>query len=308
MYMQQVTVHELKKYWSAIDKGEDGNVWHSSLALAGAPRPERTCEDTTVNAARLNDEIKRYESELAGILSRFTHSRDSVDIRREDDSLFRQYVRELIDLFNDLGEKKYSRQIAAEFDQGTSNFLGSPSYQSVDNILGIVRAARTRFERDPGLLIGSGTGSSPRSGKVFIVHGHAGTEQAVARFLGRLGLEAVILHERPNQGRTIVEKFEAHSDVGFAVVLLTPDDVGRTKDGELRPRARQNVVLELGYFIGKLGRSHVCALKQGDIELPSDILGVLWESLDDHGGWQLKLAKELQAAGYEVDLNKVTRG
>jgi len=158
------------------------------------------------------------------------------------------------------------------------------------------------------LLIGSRTASSPPSGKVFIVHGHAGAEQAVARFHGRLGLEAVILHERPNQGRTVIEKFEAHSDVGFAVVLLTPDDVGCTKDGELRPRARQNVVLELGYFIGKLGRSHVSALKQGDIELPSDILGVLWEPLDDHGGWQLKLAKELQAAGYDVDLNKVTRG
>ncbi|MFM0005749.1 nucleotide-binding protein [Paraburkholderia dipogonis] len=145
----------------------------------------------------------------------------------------------------------------------------------------------------------------PMSSKVFIVHGHDdGARQTVARFLEKLGFEPVILQEQANRGRTIIEKFEEHSDVGFAVVLLTPDDEGRAKGGGLQPRARQNVVLELGYFIGRLGRHRVCALKSGDLELPSDYQGVLWETMDAGGGWKLSLARELKAAGHEVDLNK----
>jgi len=147
----------------------------------------------------------------------------------------------------------------------------------------------------------------PLGSKVFIVHGHADApREAVARFLGRLGLEPVILHEQANQGKTIIEKFEAHADVGFAIILLTPDDVGRpASGGELHPRARQNVVLELGYFIGRLTRAKVCALKVGDLELPSDILGIVWTPFDPHGAWQLAVARELKTAGYDIDLNKI---
>jgi len=148
------------------------------------------------------------------------------------------------------------------------------------------------------------------SNKVFLVHGHEGEpKQAVARFLESLGLEAVILDERANQGRTIIEKFEDHADVGFAVVLLTPDDVGRGKAEEvLKPRARQNVVLELGYFIGRLGRSRVCALKLGDLEVPSDISGVVYVPYDANGAWKQALGQELQEADYEIDWNTVMRG
>jgi predicted nucleotide-binding protein len=99
--------------------------------------------------------------------------------------------------------------------------------------------------------------------RVFIVHGHASeAKESLARFLERVGLEPIILHEQPNSGRTIIEKFEVYADVGFAVVLLTPDDVGAPKDAptELKPRARQNVIAELGYFYGKLSRHRVCAL------------------------------------------------
>jgi predicted nucleotide-binding protein len=125
------------------------------------------------------------------------------------------------------------------------------------------------------------------SKKVFIVHGHAeGPREAVARFLEQLGLEPIILHERANKGRTIIEKFEAHADVGFAIVLLTPDDVGGLRGGKQHRRARQNVILELGYFIGRLGRSQVCALKIGNLELPSDILGIAWTSVDPAGAWK----------------------
>jgi predicted nucleotide-binding protein len=122
-----------------------------------------------------------------------------------------------------------------------------------------------------------------------------------------LGLEPIILHEHANQGRTIIEKFEAHADVGFAIVLLTPDDEGGRQGERQQPRARQNVILELGYFIGRLGRGQVCALKLGDIELPSDILGVAWTLLDAAGAWRQRVAKELDAAGYRLDWNKVMR-
>lgn len=144
------------------------------------------------------------------------------------------------------------------------------------------------------------------SRRVFVVHGHDGeARELVARFLKSMDFEPVILHEQANQGGTVIEKFEANSDVGFAVVLLTPDDLGRSlKEEELKPRARQNVLLELGYFIGHLGRNKVCALKRGDVELPSDYVGVVWEKMDDGGGWKLALARELKAAGHEVDLNK----
>ncbi|MGS0979311.1 TIR domain-containing protein [Burkholderia glumae] len=142
--------------------------------------------------------------------------------------------------------------------------------------------------------------------RVFVVHGHDGeARETVARYLHALSIEPVILNERANQGRTVIEKIEAQSDVKFAVVLLTPDDVGRSvKEEELKPRARQNVLLELGYFIGKLGRDKVCALKRGAVDIPSDFAGVVWENMDDGGGWRLALARELKAAGHEVDLNK----
>jgi predicted nucleotide-binding protein len=147
------------------------------------------------------------------------------------------------------------------------------------------------------------------SNRVFIVHGHdAEAREAVARFLGQIGFDPIILHEKPNEGRTLIEKFEAHGDVTFAVVLLTPDDVGGLDINSLNARARQNVILELGYFVGRLGRRRVCALKRGDVELPSDYVGVVYEEFDSGGAWKIALAKELDAVGHKIDWNKVMRG
>jgi predicted nucleotide-binding protein len=145
--------------------------------------------------------------------------------------------------------------------------------------------------------------------RVFVVHGHdEEAKHSVARCIEKLGLEAIILQEQPDQGRTIIEKFETYADVDFAVVLLTPDDVGAAKrvQDSLRPRARQNVILELGFFIGKLGRKHVCALHKGDVELPSDFSGILWTPMDDSGAWRFKLATEMKQAGLAVDLNRLS--
>lgn len=146
-----------------------------------------------------------------------------------------------------------------------------------------------------------------KSKRVFIVHGHdVAARESVARFLEKIGLEVVILHEQANQGRTIIEKVEANADVGFAVVLLTPDDEGRSLGQiALEPRARQNVLLELGYFIARLGRANVCALRKGHVEIPSDFAGVVWTPMDDNAGWKAELAKELRAAGYAIDWNLV---
>jgi predicted nucleotide-binding protein len=145
----------------------------------------------------------------------------------------------------------------------------------------------------------------PRSNRVFVVHGHdREMKQAVARTLERLGLEAVILHERPNRGQTLIEKIERYSDVDFAVVLLSPDDTGyATAEGPnaAKPRARQNVILELGYFAGKLGRESVVALHRGGIEFPSDYDGVLYTPYDgDSGAWRSELVAELRESGYGV--------
>lgn len=146
------------------------------------------------------------------------------------------------------------------------------------------------------------------SRRVFVVHGHDdAARESIARFLEHLELVPVVLKERPTVGRTVIEKFEQESDVGFAVVLLTPDDVGGMAKSprKLRRRARQNVVFELGYFAGTLGRGHVVALVKGDVELPSDYAGVVFIPLDKADGWRMKVAQEFRAGGLRIDLNRV---
>lgn len=147
---------------------------------------------------------------------------------------------------------------------------------------------------------------------IFIVHGHnEAMKLAVARTIEKLGLDPVILHEKSNQGQTIIEKFLTNSNVGFAVVLLSSDDVGYSKkDGEkkAKSRARQNVVFELGFFTAKLGRKKVVALVEnnGDFEFPSDIHGVIYVGYDgETGKWKFDLARELVESGYKIDVNKI---
>jgi len=150
--------------------------------------------------------------------------------------------------------------------------------------------------------------TSHRSKKIFIVHGHdEGARESVARYLEQLGLKPIVLHEVASVGLTVIEKIEAQADIGFAVVLLTPDDQGGVAGGELGPRARQNVLLELGYFMGRLGRNRVCTLKKGEVDIPSDFAGVVWQPMDNGGGWRQSLGKVLEAAGYDIDWNKVMR-
>jgi predicted nucleotide-binding protein len=148
------------------------------------------------------------------------------------------------------------------------------------------------------------------SKRVFVVHGHdEEAKQTTARFLEHIGLEPIILHEQPNSGRTIIEKFELHADVGFAVVLLTPDDVAHPANAptKVSSRARQNVILELGYFVGRLTRRRVCAMYKPGVEIPSDYQGVGYVELDPAGGWRTKLAQELVEAGYSINLEALLK-
>lgn len=154
----------------------------------------------------------------------------------------------------------------------------------------------------------------PTTSKVFIVHGHDKMMlNAIESFVNRIGLDAVVLAEEANRGRTLIEKFEEHGDVSFAVVLLSPDDVGRSASAhpdadKLRPR--QNVVLELGYFIGRLGRDRVAAMvdagKDAVVEYPSDIRGIAHIEFDvSNGNWKTELAREFRAAGLTIRENRI---
>lgn len=150
------------------------------------------------------------------------------------------------------------------------------------------------------------TVTTKESNRVFVVHGHnEAVREITARLLEKLGLEPVILHEQPNRGRTIIEKFIDYADVAFAIVLLTSDDVGGKSAEILQPRARQNVLLELGFFLGRIGRDRVAALYEEGVEVPSDYDGVLFVPLDSAGGWRFLLARELKAAGLAVDFNRI---
>jgi len=136
--------------------------------------------------------------------------------------------------------------------------------------------------------------------KCFIVHGHdEARKYEVARFIDNdLRKRSIILHEQPNKGKTIIEKFENYSKVDFAVALWTSDDMGKVKKApDLNERARQNVVFETGFFIGKLGRENVIVLHENGVEIPSDYSGVVFIRLADN--WKDDLRKEVDAI-YEI--------
>lgn len=185
---------------------------------------------------------------------------------------------------------------------------GEPCFAFIDSLKIDVQNDEFDFSHQPETVQESMIRKpSLANNRVFIVHGHDElTKTKTARFVEKLGYEAVILHEVASKGMTIIEKIEANTNVGFAIVIYTGDDRGNTEasasKGELNARARQNVVFEHGYLIAKLTRSHVVPLVSGRVELPSDISGVVYV---DDANWQIEIAKEMKAAGYAVDFNKL---
>lgn len=241
------------------------------------------------NARHLRDKWSEYNSEL---LSRLF---DNESIANEYDSAGRGLG---IVYF---AEKSFADTVET-FKDGLTDKINK--LESIHERLDLIP------ENFPSKSISSSPLPLLNTSDVFIVHGQDdGAKETLARLLSKMDLNPVILHEQANEGKTIIEKFESHaSAVNFAVVLLTPDDVGHIKDKpELaKPRARQNVIFELGYFIGKLSRKHVCALYKEGVELPSDYQGVLFIPMDSGGAWKFMLAKELRTAGYDVDMNKLS--
>ncbi len=147
--------------------------------------------------------------------------------------------------------------------------------------------------------------NGPATNSIFIVHGSSERwKHEVARFLEKGGTKPIILHEQPNRGRTIIEKLESNSDAALALVLLTADDFGGSSVQRLSRRARQNVILELGFFLGKFGRERVCAMYEDGVEIPSDFSGVVYIPLDTAGGWKGKLAQELTSVGLSFDIRR----
>ena len=260
----------------------------------------------------VEEKIKAQIQEGQALLNRPPGwSEDELQKLQKDVQSWREYTFTLLQGMFD------SDEYAGEFAQfvGGVFYMGMPlgaRWQSErDEIAEYVRRLESILRRLPlvqdALTPRASAHSYPASRDVFVVHGHNdAVKQSVARFLEKLDLRPIVLHEQPNKGRTVMEKFEANSDVGFAVVLLTPDDVGGpASPGEkVQPRARQNVILELGYFIGKLSRARVCALHMEGVELPSDLHGVLYLPYDASDGWRLGLAREIKAAGIDVDLNR----
>jgi len=237
-------------------------------------------EDVTMNSEEIIAEIRRYESELEGILSRFSHGREGIHINRGDDPLLRQVVRELVDLFNDaLGSNSYSSQIIKDFNEGVANYFKTPSYKSVENILAIVRAAITRFSRSPELLDRKKAQDNLKQREnVFIIHGRDEAKWRELKDIVKteLRLNPIILLEQPDAGcKTVIEKFEHYAQTcSYAIAVFTPDDEV-TSGGETYLQARPNVIYELGWFCGRLGRSGVMLILKEGTSLFSDFGGII---------------------------------
>ena len=143
--------------------------------------------------------------------------------------------------------------------------------------------------------------------RIFIVHGHDRTMLLeVERLVGHIGLDPVVLGDQVDQGfYSIFDKFERHANESeYAIILFSPDD--ETTEG--KKRARQNVIFELGYFLGKLGKDRVSLLNKDSTEqfdIPTDILGSAYIKFDSEGAWKLKITKALDVSGLSVDYSMI---
>jgi len=195
----------------------------------------------------------------------------------------------------------------------SEKYLEAQRFHAYMSVLVQLKRGKARIVKSKKFFpIDSGEGddaeSEANAGKVFIVHGHDELALAkVVRFISDLGFKPIVLHEQSNAGDTIIEKLERHATTNYAIVMYTDCDRGSSKKYPelMRDRARQNVVFEHGYLVSKIGRGNVCALVKGDVEVPSDLSGLVYVNLDDLGAWRVQVARELRASGFAVDMNRV---
>ena len=258
---------------------------------------------------------------LKKLIGRATELRGLPNLQTSDEDAWRNLARDYLVRIFGSNSPNVNSVLHASGDGGMYTGISDHEYQEYmrsgfDNKIKLLNTCIEQLETDIALrasgtsshLTGEASAQAEASSRVFVVHGHNhGAKEAVARFLEKLGLEPVILHEKANAGRTVIEKFSEYADVHFAVVLLTGDDEGRPRgeSADLQLRARQNVILELGYFLGRLGRARVCALYEAGVEIPSDYKGVLFVEFDSSDRWRFDLVRELLAAGFKVDANRI---
>ena len=281
---------------------------------------EKTLPKLLVNMEVAERKIQERINKGQTFLNRQIDSDDELEIAGKEANNWSRYnIDLLIRLFDDLSLKDeyqnfhYSKLTFDEIDGMDAMGWGVPDLDylvveykkdmvgSIKSLEGIRDRLELFSELDPP--------ERTFGDKIFIVHGHDETaKHKIARFISDLDLSATILDEQPSRGQTIIDKFEEHADeAGFAIVLLTADDVGASKDRTdgLKPRARQNVIMELGYFLCGLGRDRVRILYEEGVELPSDIYGISYVPMDKRGAWKLDLAQEMASVGITVDMNKL---
>ena len=246
--------------------------------------------------------VAKAEAKLIGYIDENTGDEG------EFDSVY-NFVDEAIRL--SFGESSRERdRIRSALDVPMNMYAGAAPVEYIEaanralRVLNSIKEIRTDlYSVDSDLTAGLQRVAHASNRKVFVVHGHdVALRESVARFLERASLEPVILAEQASGGNTLIEKLEANSDVAYSVVLLTRDDLGGSGADDLQPRARQNVVFELGYFVALLARRRVCALVEEGVEIFSDIKGITYIPVDQAGAWKSALAKELRAAKLDIDL------
>lgn len=244
-------------------------------------------------------------SAIAGLAPEFSLT----EWRDRSESILRRALGQdhcLVKRFTDV---RYSLSVATS--STTRSAWEGAKRSGVASAAGILRTAALELqelETNPSVKPDEAVRRPAGPSGVFLVHGHDARKEEVARVLQRLtGSDPTILHEHPSRGETIIEKFERHAgDQAFAVILATADDVGgKAGSADQQPRARQNVIFEMGFFIGALTRQKVAVLHDEGVELPSDYQGVIYIPLDGTGAWRVDLAKELRAAGIDADTNKL---
>jgi predicted nucleotide-binding protein len=225
------------------------------------------------------------------------------------DEIRQMYDEATHDMFADANET-FADTIRASGIRNVSESRLAALVGAEEDILGKTHAelellAAQQSKGQAQVSFSSESDNSPKSNKVFITHGHDhAVRDAIQAYLFGLGLVPVVLEDAANVGQTIIEKLEKNADVSYAVVILSPDDVGRSKnpaDAPLQPRARQNVVFELGYLMAKLGRRSVAVLLPDPaLERPTNIEGIVWIQYDSGGGWKYRLQVELKAVGFAL--------
>ena len=250
---------------------------------------------------------KYYRGELVQIMKWFVDNRQYPEMMIVQSEETAEEFKE--NLINEISKKAsipsdYAR-VRSYFNQPTVDVIMNEKKDTEDDITAKVFDRVEKKAQPKARLANTDVVKNKR---VFIVHGHDDLlKESVARLVEKIGLEAVILHEQPNGGKTIIQKLEKQADVGYAIILYTPCDEGRKKGSEnSKPRARQNVVFEHGLFMGKLGARRVCALRKSEVEMPSDAQGILYiEVKEGSNDWKYQVAKELKNAGYNIDWSKI---